>query len=86
MQLKDYVGMVRVLEESPAVHQTFNLVPSMLVQIQNYADGVASDPFWTSPSAGREPDRIPAQFHAALSVPGQLPAHDLPLPAVLRAV
>jgi alpha-amylase/alpha-mannosidase (GH57 family) len=43
--LKDYAGMVRVLEEFPTVHQTFNLVPSMLVQIQEYADGVASDPF-----------------------------------------
>jgi alpha-amylase/alpha-mannosidase (GH57 family) len=27
------------------VHQTFNLVPSMLVQIEEYASGVASDPF-----------------------------------------
>jgi alpha-amylase/alpha-mannosidase (GH57 family) len=43
--LKDYAGMVRVLEDFPAVHQTFNLVPSMLVQIQDYADGRASDPF-----------------------------------------
>ena len=43
--LKDYAGMVRVLEEFPAVHQTFNLVPSMMVQIQDYADGGASDPF-----------------------------------------
>src|SRR6202046_1078254 len=43
--LKDYTGMVRVLEEFPSVHQTFNLVPSMLVQIQEYADGLASDPF-----------------------------------------
>jgi alpha-amylase/alpha-mannosidase (GH57 family) len=43
--LKDYTGMVRVLKDFPSVHQTFNLVPSMLVQIQEYADGVASDPF-----------------------------------------
>src|ERR1700723_1072816 len=43
--LKDYTGMVRVLEEFPSVHQTFNLVPSMLVQIQEYAGGLASDPF-----------------------------------------
>lgn len=43
--LKDYYGMVKVLEDFPNVHQTFNLVPSMIVQIQDYASGVAADPF-----------------------------------------
>ena len=35
--LKDYFGMVRILEEFPKIHQTFNLVPSMMVQIEEYA-------------------------------------------------
>ena len=43
--LKDYYGMVKVLEAFPQVHQTFNLVPSMLVQLDEYARGVAVDPF-----------------------------------------
>jgi alpha-amylase/alpha-mannosidase (GH57 family) len=43
--LKDYYGMVKVLEDFPSVHQTFNLVPSMIVQIQEYASGAAADPF-----------------------------------------
>jgi len=43
--LKDYAGMVRILDEFPAVHQTFNLVPSMVAQIEEYAQGSASDPF-----------------------------------------
>ena len=43
--LKDYYGMVKVLEDFPQVHQTFNLVPSMLVQLDEYARGVAVDPF-----------------------------------------
>src|SRR5215217_7982701 len=43
--LKDYYGMVKVLEDFPEVHQTFNLVPSMLVQIEEYASGQAQDPF-----------------------------------------
>lgn len=43
--LKDYYGMVKILDEFPAVHQTFNLVPSMLVQIEEYARGEAIDPF-----------------------------------------
>jgi alpha-amylase/alpha-mannosidase (GH57 family) len=43
--MKDYAGMVEILGEFPRIHQTFNLVPSMLVQIEEYADGKASDPF-----------------------------------------
>jgi alpha-amylase/alpha-mannosidase (GH57 family) len=43
--LKDYYGMVKVLEDFPSVHQTFNLVPSMMVQIEEYAEGKAQDPF-----------------------------------------
>ena len=43
--LKDYYGMVKVLQDFPSVHQTFNLVPSMVVQILEYASGAAADPF-----------------------------------------
>ena len=43
--LKDYFGMVKLLDEFPDVHQTFNLVPSLMVQIQDYAKGTARDPF-----------------------------------------
>ena len=44
--LKDYYGMVRVLEEFPKIHQTFNLVPSMMVQVAEYAEGKARDPLF----------------------------------------
>src|ERR1041385_2721192 len=44
--LKDYAGMVRILNEFPGVRQTFNLVPSMVAQIAEYAAGTASDPFF----------------------------------------
>ena len=43
--LKDYYGMVRALEPFPDIHQTFNLVPSMMVQVEDYAAGAAVDPF-----------------------------------------
>jgi alpha-amylase/alpha-mannosidase (GH57 family) len=43
--LKDYAGMVEILGEFPHIHQTFNLVPSMVAQIEEYAEGKASDPF-----------------------------------------
>jgi alpha-amylase/alpha-mannosidase (GH57 family) len=43
--MKDYAGMVEILVDFPAIHQTFNLVPSMVAQIEEYASGEASDPF-----------------------------------------
>jgi alpha-amylase/alpha-mannosidase (GH57 family) len=43
--LKDYYGMVKLLDEFPQVHQTFNLVPSLITQIQDYVSGDAYDPF-----------------------------------------
>ncbi len=44
--LKDYYGMVKLLDEFPDVHQNFNLVPSLVSQIQDYAGGQAHDPFF----------------------------------------
>nr|MDP9264259.1 glycoside hydrolase [Acidobacteriota bacterium] len=44
--LKDYYGMVRLLEEFPQIHQTFNLVPSLVAQIEDYVAGTARDPFF----------------------------------------
>jgi len=43
--LKDYYGMVKLLDEFPQVHQTFNLVPSLITQVQDYVSGDAQDPF-----------------------------------------
>ncbi len=44
--LKDYYGMVKLTEEFPEVHQNFNLVPSLVAQIQDYVSGEAHDPFF----------------------------------------
>lgn len=38
--LKDYWGMVKILEEFPGVHVTFNLVPALVAQIEEYAGGL----------------------------------------------
>ena len=43
--LKDYYGMVKLLDEFPGLHQTFNLVPSLITQLQDYVAGTAQDPF-----------------------------------------
>src|SRR5712691_1897133 len=37
--LKDYWGMVKLLEEFPGVHATFNVVPSLGAQLEEYASG-----------------------------------------------
>ncbi len=44
--LKDYYGMVKLLDEFPTVHQTINLVPSLISQIEDYVSGNARDPFF----------------------------------------
>src|ERR1039457_2292685 len=41
--LKDYYGMVAMLEEFPLIHQTFNLAPSLLAQLEEYATGKARE-------------------------------------------
>jgi len=43
--LKDYYGMVKLLDEFPRVHQNFNLVPSLVAQIDDYIAGKAKDPW-----------------------------------------
>jgi alpha-amylase/alpha-mannosidase (GH57 family) len=40
---KDYYGMVAMLRDFPAVHVTFNLVPSLVVQIEEYARETAKE-------------------------------------------
>jgi alpha-amylase/alpha-mannosidase (GH57 family) len=57
--LKDYYGMVKLLDEFPDVHQTFNIVPSLIRQIEDYVSGVARDPFLdvaAKPAADLTPD------------------------------
>jgi alpha-amylase/alpha-mannosidase (GH57 family) len=43
---KDYFGMAALSSEFPKVHQTFNLVPSLLLQLEEYARGEAKDPLF----------------------------------------
>ena len=42
--LKDYYGMVAVMRDFPSVHATFNLVPSLVLQIEDYARDTAHEP------------------------------------------
>ena len=42
---KDYLDLVLLLERFPRLHQTVNLVPSLLLQIEDYATGQGTDPY-----------------------------------------
>ncbi len=42
---KDYLDMVTILEKYPAIHQTFNLVPSLLEQVEDYTNRTVKDKF-----------------------------------------
>jgi len=44
--LKDYYGMVKLVQEFPRLRLTFNLVPSLIAQLDEYASGTALDPFF----------------------------------------
>ena len=58
--LKDYFGMVHILEEFPSLHLTFNLVPSLLAQLQLYLSG-AGDEFldvFRKPASDLNPEEV----------------------------
>ena len=44
--VKDYWGMVKVLQETPQFHATFNVVPSLGMQIEEYASGKFDEPWF----------------------------------------
>ena len=43
---KDYWGMVKVLQEVPGFHATFNVVPSLAMQLEEYASGKFDEPWY----------------------------------------
>lgn len=42
---KDYLDLVLMLERYPKLHQTVNLVPSLILQLEDYIAGTAFDPY-----------------------------------------
>ncbi|MBC7476153.1 MAG: glycoside hydrolase [Candidatus Sericytochromatia bacterium] len=43
--IKDYLDMAVILEDFPNIKQTFNFVPSLIEQIEDYASEKANDPY-----------------------------------------
>jgi alpha-amylase/alpha-mannosidase (GH57 family) len=44
--IKDYWGMVRLMGDFPGVHVTFNMVPSLGAQLEEYASGRFDEPWF----------------------------------------
>jgi alpha-amylase/alpha-mannosidase (GH57 family) len=43
---KDYYGMVKLMEEVPNFHATFNMVPALCLQLEEYASGNFKEPWY----------------------------------------
>src|SRR5580693_5422452 len=43
---KDYYGMIKLFEEFPSFHATFNMVPSLCMQLEEYASGKFNEPWF----------------------------------------
>ncbi|NCQ90020.1 MAG: glycoside hydrolase [Microcystis aeruginosa LG13-03] len=43
--VKDYLDLILILERFPKLHQTVNLVPSLILQLEDYVNGLAIDPY-----------------------------------------
>jgi alpha-amylase/alpha-mannosidase (GH57 family) len=43
--VKDYLDMVQILEKFPKIRQTFNVVPSLFEQVEDYNNGMVKDKF-----------------------------------------
>jgi len=43
---KDYWGMVKLFDEFPKFHATFNMVPSLCMQLEEYASGKFKEPWF----------------------------------------
>lgn len=43
--VKDYLDLILILQKYPDLHQTVNLVPSLILQLEDYINGTAIDPY-----------------------------------------
>ena len=60
--VKDYYDMAAIVDETPGARVVFNLVPSLLEQLADYAAGAAIDPYLVrgemAPADMAEEDRL----------------------------
>jgi alpha-amylase/alpha-mannosidase (GH57 family) len=73
--LKDYWGMVKVLEAFPGVHATYNFVPSLGAQIEEYASGKFNEPWFDlafAPAESLKPEQRLGILDRAFQVNDQI--------------
>ena len=80
--LKDYWGMVEVLREFPNFHATFNVVPSLGMQLEEYASCSFNEPWFSL--AFKNADELTREDKAEIieSVPNR--CHPLNVSRALR--
>ena len=81
--LKDYLDMVDSLSSFPALHQTFNLVPSLVEQLQDYASGAFTDVYWehtVKPASELNPVERPSWSKGCANAPTIRGRAHIPLP------
>ncbi|MGA9185096.1 MAG: glycoside hydrolase family 57 protein [Candidatus Acidiferrales bacterium] len=69
--LKDYWGMVKLLAEFPGVHATFNFVPLLAEQIEEYASGKFKEPWFDiafAPAESLKPEQKREALERAFQV------------------
>ena len=69
--LKDYWGMVKIMEEFPRIHATFNIVPLLGEQIEEYASGRFKEPWFEiafAPEEALRPDQKREALERAFQV------------------
>ncbi len=69
--LKDYWGMVKILEEFPRVHATFNFVPLLAEQIEEYVAGRFQEPWFDiafAPAESLQPEQKREAIERAFQV------------------
>ena len=85
--LKDYYGMVAVMRDFPSVHATFNMVPSLVWQIEDYARDTAHEPAYELAfKPASDYDHRRPRNAACLRLSDQLRQPAEPLPALPRTV
>ncbi len=67
--IKDYLDMVEILAAYPTIHQTFNLVPSLVEQLEDYAAGGLPLRADEAPGSGRG-----GEGHSARAAASEAPA------------
>ena len=81
---KDYLDMLLLAEEFPGVRMTFNMVPSLLEQILDYAEGRVGPVPGPHALSRRRPDAGPEDVHSGELLHGPPGEHDRDLSALPR--